>query len=262
MEVQHVSELKELTEIYPYCTTTQLLYAKALSNTNDIKFDKQLKKTAVYTPNREALYKFILQPQIAKVIDEIESSVAEGKSTEKTLPTNEVSREESVTPETKEVKHPPVSDLEKEILIEAINASISLEIDEKIEQLEDENDFTEAAQEKAIEKPAKKEKDSFSGWLHGSSNSKRETFDNLIDKFIQTSSEEIAPKKEFFSPTNVAKMSLVDNNEFVTETLANIYLKQGSLEKARSAFEALRLKYPEKNSYFADRLKEIDELEK
>jgi hypothetical protein len=44
----------------------------------------------------------------------------------------------------------------------------------------------------------------------------------------------------------------------VSETLADIYEQQGDIEKATKAFQSLMLKYPEKSSYFASRLKKFD----
>ncbi len=51
-------------------------------------------------------------------------------------------------------------------------------------------------------------------------------------------------------------------NDFVTETLAKIFIKQSMYKEAIASYKKLSLKYPEKNAYFASRIKEIIELTK
>lgn len=80
---------------------------------------------------------------------------------------------------------------------------------------------------------------------------------DLIDRFIQTDPRIEANKTKFYSPVNMAKSSIADAGEIVSETLANIYAQQGNYHKAISAFEKLSLKYPEKSHLFAARIKEM-----
>ena len=75
--------------------------------------------------------------------------------------------------------------------------------------------------------------------------------------------EKIEEKKEnpsFFSATEIAKKSLSENDDFITETLAKIYIEQGHFDKAINAFEKLILKFPEKNTLFASQINEIKKI--
>lgn len=81
-----------------------------------------------------------------------------------------------------------------------------------------------------------------------------------IVNFITASKDKELPKKEFFSPTNTALQSSTTNNNLMTETLAKVYLEQGHLEKAITAYEILSLKYPQKSSLFANQIKAIKQI--
>ena len=86
--------------------------------------------------------------------------------------------------------------------------------------------------------------------------------EELIDKFIAAEPKIVPSKTEFYSPINQAKKSLMEHDDVVSETLAKIYKDQGNLVKARWCYERLMLVHPEKSSFFAALLKEIDDINK
>ncbi len=89
-------------------------------------------------------------------------------------------------------------------------------------------------------------------------NEKKKEKDALVDRFIATEPRIVASKAEFYSPVSQAKKSVTEHEDLVSETLAKVYYQQGHLLKARSCYEKLSLLQPEKKTYFAALVKEID----
>lgn len=86
--------------------------------------------------------------------------------------------------------------------------------------------------------------------------------DELINKFI-INSPHILPQKPDVSDkeqTDISESSGRENEGFITETLAKIYINQGYYSKAIFAYEKLSLKFPEKSSYFATQIEKIKKL--
>lgn len=82
-------------------------------------------------------------------------------------------------------------------------------------------------------------------------------FENILDKFIREKPSISRPKAEFYNPVNMARQSVEEDEELVTETLASLYHKQGNHRKAIRAYEKLCLLYPGKMSYFAALIQKI-----
>ena len=114
----------------------------------------------------------------------------------------------------------------------------------------------------------KNEKHSFSEWLTLLNIKKIERKEeqkeiNIVDNFLEEEVKISRPKKEtFFKAINVAKESLIENDDLVTPTLAKVYLEQAHYEKAIITYEKLILKYPKKSSFFADQINLINDLKK
>ncbi|MEW6470474.1 MAG: hypothetical protein AB1458_16295 [Bacteroidota bacterium] len=209
---------------------------------------------------------------------------------EKEQPAEETGAEEKKAEETavqkkeKEDQQEPVvfeevEKLKKEIktldelyVTQAIESSVELDIFKAEKELERQEQEEKKKEKELKEKsPAEKKKKpdlsgrhSFTSWLRslpeaGQLKQEKKEGDDLIDRFIKEEPR-IKPKKEFFSPVNMAKQSVTDNHSLVTETLARIYEKQGAYHKALEAYERLSLLYPEKSAFFAARIEEIRKL--
>ena len=260
------AELGDLITQFPYFQSARLLHLKGLHQNKSIEYPKALKVTAAYASDRKKLYELIMREDLHKQIKLVENLSGMDRKDAKT----------------------DVSPLEAQILQEAVNASIKLEVSKQMDETPEERTKVEIAPAKEIEMPVEKDKPddltgdkSFSDWLRASgdkaitpdSKTEKESADQstLIDQFIETaprvkaaqSAEKESGKQPFFSPVDTARLSIIDDPSFVTETLASIYETQGYHAKALKAYELLCLKYPEKRDTFAARITKLkDQLGK
>ncbi|WBU90142.1 hypothetical protein [Cellulophaga omnivescoria] len=89
---------------------------------------------------------------------------------------------------------------------------------------------------------------------------KNKKFD-LIDKFIKTNPK-ITPAKNIETKVDISSSVKLNKDELMTETLAKVYLEQKKYKKAIQAYKILSLKYPEKSSFFANRIKSVEKIQK
>ncbi len=85
-----------------------------------------------------------------------------------------------------------------------------------------------------------------------------------MDKFIESNPKIVPSKSENGKDleVNIKESLKLDKEEVMTETLARVYLEQKKYKKAIKAYEILRLKNPEKSSFFADQIKAVKKLQK
>jgi hypothetical protein len=235
-----LSSLKNLAKQYPFSGLINSLLTKAYHLSNDIEYHSQLEKAAFTISDRLVLYKYIHRPAL---LEKIKSVIHDNE-------------QDSSQPPLKN-DDPQLLELEKNILSAAINLSIQKEVEVN-------NDKTKQNIEpssKNIEIDFSKKEMPLLSWLkplnEQTDKKNKLASDQLIENYI--SGKENKEKKPFFSPIESAKLSLVDNEEFVTETLAEIHVKQGNYPKAIQIYEKLILKFPEKNVFFASRIRFIQE---
>ena len=99
---------------------------------------------------------------------------------------------------------------------------------------------------------------SFVDWLHKVDDylPKETNQERLIDKFIADTPKIDLVKAEK-KTVDLTQKQQFDDKSLMTETLAQIYVKQGKFKNAINAYEILALKYPEKSSLFANQIKKI-----
>jgi len=83
--------------------------------------------------------------------------------------------------------------------------------------------------------------------------------DEVIERFIREEPQIHPPAADALNTENKARKSSEEQYTLVTETLANIYVEQGLYPKAVEVFNKLIVRFPEKKSYFALRIQEIED---
>jgi len=90
---------------------------------------------------------------------------------------------------------------------------------------------------------------------------------DIIDKFLNTEKNnpirldfsEKSPDHTPVTPLLIDNYNF-DDEELFSETLAKIYLKQHKYKRALEIFNKLNLVYPEKSSYFAPQIRELQQI--
>ena len=252
---KQTESLTHVLEDFPYFQSARALRLKGLYNQNSFKYNHALKVTAAHTTDRTVLFDFITSDTF--------TAIQKGYYDKKVLELLDINVVDS------------------EIIAAEVTIAISDTPETAIQTFYTEFKTTNstAAEEKLeIGKPldfSTNEKHSFQEWLQLSriqpiirenqegtqiaSINKTQKLE-LIDKFIETNPKIPAVKKDAVTNINF-DLNKEDHSMLMTETLAKVYLEQKKYQKAIQAYEILILKYPEKISFFADRISDIKILQ-
>ncbi len=256
-------EINALIDEFPYCQSGQILLALQYNFSNHLLFEQQLKKTAIYSSDRKQLFDLLNVAVVEEKTKEIQHEIT--TKVDENIVQQEVTVIPLVNDSTKLENQEKNETLEKEFLNQAIASAYVFEL----EATETNQELTNTAKSKDIEENIEPEKLTFNEWLKHIDNGKspqteknttgkKLNFD-LINKFIQEDPK-IQPKKtEFYSPVNMARLSVVDESPLVSETLALIQVEQNNYEEAIKTYQKLSLKNPEKRSYFANQIKILNQ---
>lgn len=278
--------LKEVLARYPYFQPARALFVRALKVSDDISFQEELKDAALHAGDRRLL-KLIVEckkPEIEKEVEIVlepaevelvaisiqeEEPKKESVSSLETVTSKEINeRVEGRKVEEPVFEMPPVVK-EAEILSQILEYPEIAEVSSDQASIvsvphQEENEqpqrlsFTEWLKRSRVEHPAEPKKEIEKEPILVAHKEKVEE-ESLISKFIETDPRISPPTKAaFFSPVDMARKSVEDRDDVVSETLAKIYAAQGDIQRAIRIYNKLSLLYPEKNSYFAALIEKLE----
>jgi hypothetical protein len=224
MDRDTLYELRSQVALYPYHQTLRLLMLQNLYLLHDPTFDEELRRAAIYITDRRVLFNMVeaAHYQLRKVST---PQTGSGNRTSELIDTflDTIPQEE-----TKPRKRRPTP--------------ADAAIDYVAYLLDTEGDSAAKEPEPVPE-------------MRGQ---------NLIDTFINadkgrfTLSDVPLPEEE--APKVAEQPEEEVGEEYFTETLARIYIKQGRYSKALEIIRRLSLQVPKKNAYFADQIRFLEKV--
>ena len=224
-------ELRSILALYPYYQTARLLMLQNLFLLHDPSFDEELRRAAIYITDRRVLF------------DMIEAAHYRLRPSK---PVASQTAETTVQP--------------------SASRTISL-IDNFLESMPKE----EAPKEKRKPTPADAAVDYVAYLMESEPEGEMMPGEipqmpgqDLIDSFINSDKGRIVLNEgPLLAPEDEKVEEFVENDpeeEYFTETLARIYIKQGRYSKALEIIQRLSLQFPKKNAYFADQIRFLEKL--
>lgn len=240
---------------FPYFQSARALHLKGLYNQDSFRYNYELKKTAAYTTDRSILFDYITSDAFItlqkSIIDAQEEKIKEVIVVESEIVHEKQATSVNLEPKTIEDLNSILSEEEK-----ILSTEEKLEIGKPLPfQAEEKHSFQEWLQLTKFG-PIDRKKEANNLELDPEKQKKLE----IIDKFIEANPKISPVKENAKTPVNIGKNS-DEPTHLMTETLAKVYLEQKKYAKAIQAYEILILKYPEKSSFFADRIQDIKDLQ-
>lgn len=216
--------LKAVVDAYPYFHTARLLYTKYLDMTNSDHYNEELSTTAVLCTDRRKLFYLIYKENYHKLL----------------VQPKEFSRD--VKDRTEELLDSFLTSLGEREMHETTGAEGALNV-----VLSDYLSYLESVGEDAVTEQTEDQK-----LQHH----------DIIDAFIEKASSDtlFTPDNSPAGESDQKPANEEDSSEFLTETLAKIYIKQKKYAQALTIIKRLSLNFPKKSIYFADQIRFLEYL--
>ena len=224
-------DLRSLIALYPYYQTARLLMLKNLYLLHDPTFDEELRRAAVYITDRRVIFNLVEAAHYKLKRPQIQ--IPEGNRTMSlidtflsSIPADVEEIEDQKTEEKGNRRKPTATDATVDYMAYLLAA-----------------DFEEETNKEESKKPEMKGQE-------------------LIDTFIEGGGFELQEKLEYKPEisSEPEDSEQLPGDEYLTETLAGVYIKQGRYLKALEIIKRLNLIFPKKNAYFADQIRFLEKL--
>ena len=243
LKEQTIGELKEIVDEFPYFQSAQLLYTYNLLSQANFRYTGYLKTCSIYATDRTVLYQLLQSKYSSPIPSSVQVTPVDSRDPEP-MALFELSEEKQIM----EAEFTQLNSSEPTDTVAIDFDLLSFDQPDSFYQI----DVTTSAQKKSDSQ------------VQTDQNETKVTEKvDLIEQFIKVNPT-IQPRIEI-TPDQKGLSELKDdtengNDEFITETLSRIYLKQGHYQKAIDSFRRLSLKFPEKSVYFAQQIEEIKKL--
>ena len=247
-------ELRTQMARYPYFQSLHLLYLKNLYLLHDASFGAELRKAVLYVADRRLLFSliegdhYLLQPHKSTIV-----------------PLQDMTEEPGVD-RTLFLIDAFLSSMPEEQQQQSQSVPMDFSMDYTAYLLQDEEESTEDNGDVRL-----RGQELIDGFLNRTEREEQktpieeETKDTFVEneELLETKEKPVLKmdpeEEEEEDSADTAIVSGLDDNYF-TETLAKIYIKQHRYEKALEIIKKLSLNYPKKNAYFADQIRFLEKL--
>ena len=232
-------ELRSMLALYPYFQTPRLLMLQNLYLLHDASFDEELRRAAFYITDRKTLF---------NLVEAAHYQLRQPTANSPRMATPDSQRENAILSEGEQP---------------AASRTVAL-IDTFLDSIPADDTPQEPKRKPT---PADAAIDYVAYLLESEGDRDEETTpkmkgQDLIDTFLEQEQGRITLSELPTEPVAEEQPAANDDveEEYFTETLARIYIKQGRYQKALDIITRLSIKVPEKNAYFNDQIRFLEKL--
>lgn len=230
MDRDTLYELRSILALHPYFQTVRLLMLQNLYLLHDPSFDEELRRAAIYVTDRKSIFQMI-EAAHYQLRQQLSSSTSTTSQTSSTSPTRTIDLIDNF------LDSIPQEESDKKVQRKPTPVDASVDYVAYLLSSEETEQHTSNAPDMKGQK--------------------------LIDNFLEQEQGRILLNElpQYTQETvNNENADEEVEEEYFTETLARIYIKQGHYEKALGIIERLSERYPKKNAYFADQMRFLVKL--